>query len=71
MTADCVISIDKVEYEVDYRFAGRRITIRYTPDMSEVYVVEADETLTPIHLLNKHENAVIKREKVSLSGGDD
>ena len=71
VTADCVISIDKVEYEVDYRFAGRRITIRYTPDMSEVYVVEADETLTPIHLLNKHENAVIKREKVSLSGGDD
>lgn len=71
VSADSVISIDQVEYEVDYRFAKQRITLRYSPDMSEIFVVETDGTLTPIHLLNKHENASIKREKVRLTGGDE
>lgn len=70
VSADSVIVIDQVEYEVDYRFAKQRITIRYSPDMQEIYVVEADGTLSPIHLLNKQENANIKRDKVRLSGGD-
>lgn len=63
--------IDQVEYEVDYRFARQRITLRYTPDMSDIFIVEADGTLTPIRLLNKHENSVIKRDKVRLTGGDE
>lgn len=71
VSTDCVITIDQVEYEVDYRFAKQRITLRYTPDMNEIYVVEHDGTLTPIHLLNKHDNALIKRDKVRLTGGDD
>jgi len=71
VSADCVITIDQVEYEVDYRFAKQRITLRYTPDMNKIYVVEHDGTLTPIHLLNKHDNAYIKRDKVRLTGGDD
>ena len=70
VSADCVIVIDQVEYEVDYRFAKQRITLRYTPDMKEIYVVEASGALTPIHLLNKQENATVKREKVRLTGGD-
>jgi len=70
VSADSVIVIDQVEYEVDYRFAKQRITIRYSPDMNDIYVVEADGTLSPIHLLNKQENANIKRDKVRLSGGD-
>lgn len=70
VSSDSVIVIDQTEYEVDYRFAKRRITLRYTPDMKRIYVVEADDTLTPIHLLNKLENAVIKREKVHLTGGE-
>jgi len=69
VSADCVIVIDQVEYEVDYRFAKQRITIRYSPDMEEIYVVEADGSLSPIHLLNKQENANIKRDKVRLTGG--
>lgn len=44
VSADSVITISQVEYEVDYRFAKQRI-----------------------RLLNKHENAVIKREKIRLS----
>ena len=71
VSADCVITIDQVEYEVDYRFARQRITLRYTPDMNEIYVVEHDGTLSPIHLLNKHDNASVKRDKVRLTGGDD
>ena len=71
VSTDCVITIDQVEYEVDYRFARQRITIRYTPDMNEIYVVESDGTLTPIHLLNKHDNAIAKRDKVRLTGGED
>ena len=71
VSADSVITIGQVEYEVDYRFAKQRITLRYTPDMNEIYVVEPDGTLTPIHLLNKHDNAHIKRDKVRLTGGND
>ena len=70
VSADSVIVIDQVEYEVDYRFAKKRITLRYTPDMENIYVVEADGSLSPVRLLNKQENAVIKRDKVRLTGGE-
>lgn len=71
VSADSVVVIDQTEYEVDYRFAKRRITLRYTPDMNAIFVVEADGTLTPIRLLNKQENASVKRDKVRLTGGED
>lgn len=71
VSIDCVVTIDHIEYEVDYRFAKQRINLRYSPDMESIYVVEADGTLTPIRLLNKVENADIKREKPRLYGGDD
>ena len=70
VSADCVIVIDQIEYEVDCRFAKQRITIRYTPDMEQIFVVDADGTLTPIRLLNKTENASVKRDKVRLTGGE-
>lgn len=71
VSADSVIVIDQVEYEVDYRFAKQRITLRYTPDMKDIFIVEADGSLTPIRLLNKHDNASVKRDKVRLAGGED
>lgn len=71
VSADSVVVIDQVEYEVDYRFAKQRITLRYTPDLESIYVVEPDGTLTPVHLLNKQENSKIKRDKVRLAGGED
>ncbi len=70
VSPDCVLVIDQTEYEVDFRFAKRKITLRYTPDMGEVYVVEQDGSLTPVRLLNKQENASVKREKVRLTGGE-
>ena len=63
--------IDQTEYEVDYRVAKQRIALRYTPDMKDIFVVEADGSLTPIHLLNKQDNSFVKRDKVRLTGGED
>ena len=40
VSADSVIVIDQVEYEVDYRFARQRIRLRYSPDMKEIFIVE-------------------------------
>ncbi len=69
VSADSVITVGQVEYEVDCRFARRRIRLRYSPDMERFYVVEADGGLTPVHLLNKQENAGIRRNKFHLTGG--
>lgn len=71
VSADSVIVIEGVEYEVDFRFAKQRITLRYSPDMKDIFVVEHDGSLTPIRLLNKQENASVKREKIHLCGGED
>lgn len=70
VSADSVVVIDHVEYEVDCRFAKQKITLRYSPDMADIYVVEADGSLTPIRLLDKQANASVKREKIHLTGGE-
>ena len=71
VSADCVIVIDHVEYEVDCRFAKQRICLRYSPDLKDIFIVEPDGSLTPIRLLNKQENAFVKREKIHLCRGDE
>ena len=71
VSSDSVIVIDQIEYEVDFRFAKQRIRLRYSPDMKDIFVVEPDNTLTPIRLLNKQENADIKREKIRLCRGEE
>ena len=70
VSADSVIVIDQVEYEVDYRFAKQRIRLRYSPDLEDIFIVEADGILTPIRLLNKTDNANIKRDKIHLCRGE-
>lgn len=69
VSADHVIVINKTEYEVHYRYAKQRIRLRYSPDMEHVFVVEPSGALAPIRLLNKQDNAVVKRERVRLSDG--
>jgi len=66
---DSVITIDNVEYEVDSRYSGTRVRLRYSPDMQTIYLVDSSNALIPIRLLNKQENAFIKRNKTYLSGG--
>ena len=68
VTADGVINIDCKEYEVDYCYQNQRITIRYSPDLSKVYVVDKfDNSLKEIKLLDKKANSNIKRTKVKLA----
>ena len=65
VTADNVIVIDGVNYEVDYKYAKKRITLRYSKDLKEVYVVDEDTgNLNEIKLLNKVSNSAVKRNKV-------
>lgn len=71
VSSDSVIVIDQTEYEVDCRFAKQRIKLRYSPDLLDIFIVEADGALTPIRLLNKTENAFVKREKVHLCRGEE
>lgn len=71
VSADSVIVIDQVEYEVDCRFAKQRIKLRYSPDLKDIFLVEADGTLSPVRLLNKTENAFVKREKIHLYRGEE
>ena len=72
VSSDSVIVLDGTEYEVNYRYAKKHIRIRFTPDLSNVFIVDdRDGSLTPIKLLNKTENATIKRDKVHLYKGDD
>lgn len=69
VSADSVVTIENIEYEVDMRFARQRIRLRCSPGMEEVYVAGADGTLIPVRLLNKQENASVKRGQVFLSEG--
>ncbi len=69
VSANSVVTIGNVEYEVNMRFARQRIRLRCSPGMDEVYVAQDDGTLVPVRLLNKQENASVKREKLLLSEG--
>ncbi len=69
VSADSVVVINNTEYEVNCCYAKQKIRLRYSPDMKTVYVVESNGDLTPIRLLDKHDNAVIKRERIKLSDG--
>lgn len=71
VSSDSVIVINDIEYEVDCRFLKQRIKLRYSPNLEDIFVVEADNTLTPIRLLNKTENAFVKREKIHLCTGEE
>ena len=70
VSADSVVVIDRTEYQVDCRFAKQRIKLRYSPDLSDIFVVAPDGALLPIRLLDKKANATAKREKIYLSGGE-
>ena len=39
VSADCVISIDDIEYEVDSKYARKHVKLRYPADMREIYLV--------------------------------
>ena len=67
VTRDGLVSISNRMFEVDNQYCRKKVTLRYTADLSDVYIVENEgNTLTPVKLLNKHENSRVKR-KVYIS----
>lgn len=72
VSADNVVMINETEYEVPYRYSKQKVILRCSPDLNIIYIVDRNTgELTPIKLLNKQENSLIKREKVKLTGGDE
>ena len=68
VSPDNVINLENKEYEVNYHYASQRITVRYSPDLSKVYVVDREDgSLKEIKLLDKRANGYTKREKIRLS----
>ncbi len=65
---DNVIMIDQKEYEVNYRYAGQKLLLRYSPDLSKIYIVDKETgELEEIHLLDKQANATVKRNKIKFT----
>lgn len=60
VSADGVIRMNSTEYETDYAFARRTVTVRYTRDYSEVYI-QTENGLVPVQRLNKQENGDMHR----------
>ena len=68
VSPDSVVIIDNKEYEVDYHYQNQKILLRYSPDLSNVYIVDKnDDSLKEIKLLDKKSNSSVKRKKISLS----
>lgn len=62
VSIDCVVNINNIEYEVPTKYANSKITLRYTPKLDKLYIVNDDE-LVEIGLLDKISNSKIKRKQ--------
>lgn len=69
VSRDNVISIESKEYEVNYRYAGKKLLIRYSPDLKKVYSVERSTgEMEEIKLLDKKANSTGHRKSFKFSG---
>ena len=70
VSADCVIVIDKKEYEVEPKYARQKLLLRYSPDLSKIYSVDRRTgEMEEVRLLNKQVNSHLKRNKFRFSEG--
>jgi hypothetical protein len=71
VSADNVIVIENKEYEVDYKYAGRRLLIRYSADLSKIYSVDRKTgEMEEIHLLDKYKNSLGHRKTFRYSNDE-
>ncbi|MEG0578399.1 MAG: DDE-type integrase/transposase/recombinase [Niameybacter sp.] len=65
VNSDATVIIDKKPYEVPMQYIGKKVKIRYLPSQpGEAYIFSEDHRLLEtIHLVNKVDNAKIKRKK--------
>ena len=69
VSRDNVISIENKEYEVNYRYAGKKLLIRYSPDLKKVYSVDKSTgEMEEIKLLDKKANSTGHRKSFKFSG---
>lgn len=69
VSRDNVISIENKEYEVNYRYAGKKLLIRYSPDLKKVYSVDRSTgEMEEIKLLDKKANSTGHRKSFKFSG---
>jgi hypothetical protein len=65
VSVDNVIKLNDIEYEIsDCMYASKQITVRYDSELNRVYAVDGDK-LIPIRLLNKKENSLVRRKKLT------
>jgi hypothetical protein len=68
VSSDNVIVIENKEYEVDYKYSGRRILLRYSPDLKSIYSVDRQTgEMEEIHLLDKYKNSLGHRKTFRFS----
>lgn len=58
---DAIVRVNTESYETDQTYIGKRITLKYDPDMSHVYIYDG-KTYKEIFRVNKVENSSVKRK---------
>lgn len=61
-----IIKIQSVEVEVGSHFIGKRLTVKYSHDLSHFYVYEAGE-LNEVKVVDKLSNGQMKRKQIRLT----
>lgn len=68
---DALVRINGESYETSQDHIGKRVIIRYIPDMKHIYLQSSDGTLKEIYRVNRVENSQIKRQAPLFSQGKD
>ena len=68
---DALVRINGESYETSQNHIGKRVIIRYIPDMKHIYLQSSDGTLKEIYRVNRVENRQIKRQATLFSQGKD
>ncbi|MBM6881259.1 Mu transposase C-terminal domain-containing protein [[Clostridium] spiroforme] len=68
---DALVRIEGESYETSQNHIGKRVVIRYVPDMRHIYLQNDDGTLKEIFKVNRVENSQIKRQEPLFSQGKD
>lgn len=58
---DAIVRINGESFETSQEYIGKRIELRYEPDMSHVYIFEKNKLIKEIFKVNRKDNAHIKR----------
>lgn len=70
VSKDNIVIIEGEQYEVNYKYAGQRLLLRYSPDLKLIYSVDKTTgEMEEIKLLNKVKNSSGHRHSFMFSNG--